>query len=119
MPALSTMDILILRAHEWRADFFAPLYSARTVLQLKCRFIIKILAAVSDGCFPNSCLQRVRIPSNRGASSAIADLDEEGRDSGGASAAATRGRAITLAVRKGLIQKSIPIGYLKVITAPS
>ncbi|KAF3955869.1 hypothetical protein CMV_018957 [Castanea mollissima] len=78
-----------------------------------------ILAAASDGCFPNSCMQRVRIPSNRGTSSAIADIDEEGRDSGGASAAATRGRAITLAVRKGLIQKSIPIGYLKVITAPS
>nr|POF26528.1 hypothetical protein CFP56_65623 [Quercus suber] len=58
-------------------------------------------------------MQRVRIPSNRGTSSAIADIDEEGRDSGGASAAATRGRAITLAVRKGLIQNSIPIGYLK------
>ena len=64
-------------------------------------------------------MQRVRIPSNLGTSSAAADIDEEGRDSGGASAAATRGRAITLAVRKGLIQNSIPIGYLKVITAPS
>ena len=34
--------LLILRAHEWRADFFAPLYSARTELQLKCRFIISV-----------------------------------------------------------------------------
>nr|POF26527.1 hypothetical protein CFP56_65622 [Quercus suber] len=100
---------MFLCLNKWlRRTFWPPLQSCA-----------EILAAVSDGCFPNSCMQRVRIPSNRGTSSAIADIDEEGRDSGGASAAATRGRAITLAVRKGLIQNSIPIGYLKVITAPS
>ncbi|KAK7838863.1 mdis1-interacting receptor like kinase 2 [Quercus suber] len=58
---------------------------------------------ILKGCFPNSCMQRVRIPSNRGTSTATANIDEEGRDSGGASTTATRGRAITLAVRKGLI----------------
>lgn len=52
--------------------------------------------------------KEIRITSNRGSSSDSADIDEEGGD-GGASAAAARGRAATQAVRKGLIQNTIPI----------
>ena len=37
-----------------------------------------------------------------------ADIDEEGGDGGGASAAAARGRAMTQAVKSGLIQNTIP-----------
>jgi hypothetical protein len=52
--------------------------------------------------------KEIRIASNRGSSYNSADIDEEGGDSG-ASAAAARGRAATQAVRKGLIQNTIPI----------
>ena len=42
-----TMDILTLKAQEWRDDFFpsgwyALVYSARTDLPLKCRFITSV-----------------------------------------------------------------------------
>jgi condensin-2 complex subunit D3 len=52
--------------------------------------------------------KEIRISSNRGSSSDSADIDEEGGDCG-ASAAAATGRAATQAVRKGLIQNTIPI----------
>ncbi|KAL0376438.1 UNVERIFIED_CONTAM: Condensin-2 complex subunit D3 [Sesamum calycinum] len=83
----------------------------------------EILAAASDGMLSledsgvQSVLQdaflilsskEIRIQSNQGSSSDAADI-EEGGDSGGASAAASKGRAITQAVRKGLIQNAIPI----------
>uniref|UniRef100_A0A7N2LUW8 Uncharacterized protein n=2 Tax=Quercus lobata TaxID=97700 RepID=A0A7N2LUW8_QUELO len=84
----------------------------------------EILAAASDGMLDTeditgqSVLQdafqilvckEIRLPTNRGSSSDSAEIDEEGGDSGGGSAAAARGRAITQAVRKGLIQNTIPI----------
>lgn len=50
--------------------------------------------------------KEIRIPSNRGLSSDTGDIDEEGADNGGAAA---KGRAITQALRKGLIQSTIPI----------
>ncbi|KAK9288726.1 hypothetical protein L1049_017189 [Liquidambar formosana] len=59
-----------------------------------------------------SACKEIRFSSNRGSQSDTADMDEEGGDSGGASpaaASATRGRAITHAVKKGLIQNTIPI----------
>lgn len=51
--------------------------------------------------------KEIRLPSSGGSSSDSADIDEEG--DGAASAAAARGRAITQAVKKGLIQNTIPI----------
>lgn len=84
----------------------------------------EILAAASDGLLKiedatgQSVLQdafqilsckEIRIPSNRGPSSDSADMDEEGGDSGGAAAAAVRGRVITQAVRKGLVCKNSPL----------
>ncbi|KAL4642954.1 hypothetical protein ACB092_02G057000 [Castanea dentata] len=84
----------------------------------------EILAAASDGmldteditaqsvrqdAFQILACKEIRIPTNRGSSSDSAEIDEEGGDSGGGSAAAARGRAITQAVRKGLIQNTIPI----------
>ncbi|KAL0457415.1 UNVERIFIED_CONTAM: Condensin-2 complex subunit D3 [Sesamum latifolium] len=83
----------------------------------------EILAAASDGMLSledsggQSVVQdaflilsskEIRIQSNQGSSSDAADI-EEGGDSGGASTAASKGRAITQAVRKGLIQNAIPI----------
>ncbi|KAJ7980281.1 Condensin-2 complex subunit D3 [Quillaja saponaria] len=83
----------------------------------------EILAAASDGLLNvgdvtgQSVLQdvfhilsckEIRISSTRASSSEAADIEEEG-DGGGASVAAARGRAITQAVRKGLIQNTIPI----------
>ncbi|KAI3469376.1 hypothetical protein Pfo_026039 [Paulownia fortunei] len=84
----------------------------------------EILAAASDGMLSledstgQSVLQdaflilsskEIRIQSNHGSSSEAADIEEEGGDSGGASTAASKGRVITQAVRKGLIQNAIPI----------
>lgn len=48
----------------------------------------------------------IKIQSNRGSSLEAADAEEDGGDSGGALA---KGRAITQAVRKSLIQNTIPI----------
>ncbi|KAL2229753.1 condensin-2 complex subunit D3 [Sesamum indicum] len=82
----------------------------------------EILAAASDGMLSledsagQSVLQdallilsskEIRIQSNQGSSSDAADI-EEGGDCG-ALTAASKGRAITQAVRKGLIQNAIPI----------
>lgn len=55
--------------------------------------------------------KEIRIPFTRGGSSSdSADVDEEGGDTGGGTAAAAaRGRVITQAVKKGLIQNTIPI----------
>ncbi|KAK4425865.1 Condensin-2 complex subunit D3 [Sesamum alatum] len=84
----------------------------------------EILAAASDGMLSledtagQSVLQdgflilsskEIRIQSNQGSSSEAADIEDEGGDSGGAPTAASKGRAITQAVRKGLIQNAIPI----------
>lgn len=84
----------------------------------------EILAAASDGMLSledptgQSVLQdaflvlsskEIRIQSSHGASSEAADMEEEGGDGGGASTSASKGRAITQAVRKGLIQNAIPI----------
>ncbi|KAI9195668.1 hypothetical protein LWI28_017082 [Acer negundo] len=83
----------------------------------------EILAAASDGMLNiedvtgQSVLQdtfrilaskEIRISPSRGSSSDAAEIDEEGGGSAGDSAAA-KGRAITQAVRKGLIQNTIPI----------
>ena len=58
-----TMDILTLRAQEWRDDFFpsgwyALLYSTRTDLPLKCRFITSV--CVSRGNDENSKKKKKR-----------------------------------------------------------
>ncbi|KAL1320915.1 hypothetical protein HN51_065630 [Arachis hypogaea] len=80
----------------------------------------EILAAASDGmlniedatgqsvlqdAFRILCCKEIRIPSSRASSSESADIEEEGGESG----AAARGKAITQAVKKGLIQNTVPI----------
>ncbi|KAH6769692.1 binding protein [Perilla frutescens var. hirtella] len=84
----------------------------------------EILAAASDGMLSleditgQTVLQdaflvlsskEIRIQASHGASSDAADMEEEAGDGGGASTSASKGRAITQAVRKGLIQNAIPI----------
>lgn len=84
----------------------------------------EILAAASDGILSlddasgQSVLQdafriltckEIRLPSSRVTTSDAAEMDEEGGDGSAASTAAARGRAITQAVKKGLIQNTIPI----------
>ncbi|AEE83663.1 hypothetical protein [Arabidopsis thaliana] len=79
----------------------------------------EILAAASDGmlniedvtgqsvlqdAFQILACKEIRLSVSRGASSETADIEEEGGD-----AATAKGRAITHAVRKGLIQNTIPI----------
>ncbi|KAL9232809.1 hypothetical protein vseg_007874 [Gypsophila vaccaria] len=81
----------------------------------------EVLAAVSDGILSidepagQSVLQdafqvltckEIRLPSNRAPISDTTGMDEEGGDG---SSAIARGRAITQAVKKGLIQNTIPI----------
>ncbi|XP_058000935.1 uncharacterized protein LOC110633017 isoform X2 [Hevea brasiliensis] len=83
----------------------------------------EILASASDGmlnindvagqsvlqdAFQILACKEIRIPSGRGSQTDAGEIEEEGGD-GGASAAAAKGRAITQAVRKGLIQNTIPI----------
>ncbi|XP_012083953.1 condensin-2 complex subunit D3 [Jatropha curcas] len=83
----------------------------------------EILAAASDGMlnieditgqsvlqdtFQILACKEIRIPTGRGSQTDTGDIEEEGGD-GGASAAAAKGRAITQAIRKGLIQNTIPI----------
>ncbi|XAR57077.1 hypothetical protein NMG60_11025093 [Bertholletia excelsa] len=65
--------------------------------------------SVLQDAFQILACKEIRIPSNRGSSSDSGDLDEEGGDTGGSPASAARGRAITQAVKKGLIQNTIPI----------
>lgn len=55
-----------------------------------------------------SC-KEIKLPSNRGTSSDSAEMDEEGGDSGGANAMVGKGRLVTQAVKKNLIQNCIPI----------
>ncbi|KAG8369944.1 hypothetical protein BUALT_Bualt14G0065900 [Buddleja alternifolia] len=86
----------------------------------------EILAAASDGVLSledstgQSVLQdaflilsskEIRIQSNHGSSSSEspADIEDDGGDNAGASTSASKGRTITQAVRKGLIQNAIPI----------
>lgn len=52
--------------------------------------------------------KEIRIPFGRGSQTDSGEIEEEGGD-GGASSAAAKGRAITQAVRKGLVQNTIPI----------
>lgn len=54
-----------------------------------------------------SC-KEIKLPSNRGTSDS-AEVDEDGGDSGGAIATAGKGRLVTQAVKKNLIQNCIPI----------
>lgn len=83
----------------------------------------EILASVSDGmlniedvtgqsvlqdAFQILACKEIRITPARGSASATAEIEEEAGEAG-ASAAAAKGRAITQAVRKGLIQNTIPI----------
>ncbi|GFZ21796.1 binding protein [Actinidia rufa] len=86
---------------------------------------VEILASASDGilntedatgqavlqdAFQILACKEIRIPFSRGPSSDLGDMDDDGGDSGGgAAAAAARGRVITQAVKKGLIQNTIPI----------
>ncbi|GFZ08999.1 binding protein [Actinidia rufa] len=66
--------------------------------------------AVLQDAFQILACKEIRIPFSRGPSSDLGDIDDEGGDSGeGAAAAAVRGRVITQAVKKGLIQNTIPI----------
>ncbi|KAG5574009.1 hypothetical protein H5410_063775 [Solanum commersonii] len=82
----------------------------------------EILAAASDGLLNiedatgQSVLQdafqvlsskEIRISTSRGSTTESADVEEEGADGGASSAA--KGRAITQAVKKSLIQNTIPI----------
>ncbi|MBA0813307.1 hypothetical protein Gohar_027170 [Gossypium harknessii] len=82
----------------------------------------EILAAASDGmlnidditgqsvlqdAFQILACKEIRVSSHRGAASDSAEVEEDGDSS--TSAAAAKGRAITQAVRKGLIQNTIPI----------
>ncbi|KAK6161168.1 hypothetical protein DH2020_004549 [Rehmannia glutinosa] len=85
----------------------------------------EILAAASDGMLSledttgQSVLQdaffilsskEIRIQSSHGSSSETADIEEEGGDNGGTSTStSSKGRVITQAVRKSLIQNAIPI----------
>ncbi|RZC55578.1 hypothetical protein C5167_014435 [Papaver somniferum] len=92
------------------------------LLATSAKLCAEILAAASDGllnlddttaqCVLQDALQllackEIRIQSNRG-SSAEADIDEEGGDSGGAEAAAKR-KAVAQIAKKGLIQIAVPI----------
>ncbi|CAN4094935.1 unnamed protein product [Withania somnifera] len=82
----------------------------------------EILAAASDGllniedltgqavlqdAFHIISSKEIRISTSRGSATESADMEEEGADGGPSSAA--RGRAITQAVKKSLIQNTIPI----------
>lgn len=83
----------------------------------------EILAAASDGmlkledvrgqsvlqdAFQILACKEIRIPSGRGSQTDAGDVEEESGDGGVSAAAAKRG-AITQAVKKGLIQNTIPI----------
>ncbi|KAJ0092001.1 hypothetical protein Patl1_25047 [Pistacia atlantica] len=83
----------------------------------------EILAAASDGmlniedatgqsvlqdAFQILACKEIRITPTRGSASEAGEIEEEAGDTG-ASSAAAKGRAITQAVRKGLIQNTIPI----------
>ncbi|CAH2078950.1 unnamed protein product [Thlaspi arvense] len=81
----------------------------------------EVLAAASDGmlniedvtgqsvlqdAFQILACKEIRLSVSRGSSSETVEMEEEGGDS---NAAVAKGRAITQAVRKGLIQNTIPI----------
>ncbi|KAF8401464.1 hypothetical protein HHK36_012403 [Tetracentron sinense] len=82
----------------------------------------EILAAASDGllnledvtgqsvlqdAFQILACKEIRIPTNRGAAADTTEMDEEG--GGGSASAASRGRVVTQALKKSLIQNTIPI----------
>ncbi|KAL1832552.1 hypothetical protein ACET3Z_002203 [Daucus carota] len=84
----------------------------------------EILAAASDGtlkvenaaelsvlqdAFTILSCKEIKLPSNHGTSSDSAEMDEDGGDSGGATASAGKGKLVTQAVKKNLIQNCIPI----------
>lgn len=65
-----------------------------------------LIMIVLQDAFQIIACKEIRIPSNCGLSSDAGDIDEEGADNGGAAA---KGRTITQALKKGLIQSTIPI----------
>ncbi|OWM71236.1 condensin-2 complex subunit D3 [Punica granatum] len=84
----------------------------------------EILAAASDGmlniedltgqsvlqdAFRILACKEIRIPTSRGAASDSPEIEEDVADPGASSSSAAKGRAISQAVRKGLIQNMIPI----------
>ena len=80
-----------------------------------CKFLLLIIPMQNisfmlweQDAFHILACKEIRASSNRGSASDTAEVEEEGGDSS-ASAAAAKGRAITQAVRKGLIQNTIPI----------
>ncbi|XP_050372947.1 uncharacterized protein LOC126790663 [Argentina anserina] len=94
----------------------APEHLLHTFVKL----CMEILAAASDGmlnldditgqsvlqdAFQIIACKEIRLPSNRG-SSDTGDIDEEGADNGGSAA---KGRTVTQALKKSLIQGTIPI----------
>uniref|UniRef100_A0A9I9EKV7 Condensin complex subunit 1 C-terminal domain-containing protein n=1 Tax=Cucumis melo TaxID=3656 RepID=A0A9I9EKV7_CUCME len=77
--------------------------TARSVLQN----LISFPWLKAQDTFDILACKEIRLSINRVSSSESGDVDEEGGESGGASAA--RGKVITHAVRKSLIQNTIPI----------
>ncbi|KAI6687288.1 hypothetical protein NL676_024116 [Syzygium grande] len=84
----------------------------------------EILAAASDGmlniedatgqsvlqdAFQILACKEIRLPTSRNSTLESPEMDEESNGSGGTSAAAAKGRVISQAVRKSLIQNTIPI----------
>ncbi|XP_042064167.1 condensin-2 complex subunit D3-like [Salvia splendens] len=115
------------RSRSQRMHIYATLLKQMAPEHLLATFAkvcAEILAAASDGMLSledttgQSVIQdaflvlaskEIRIQASHGASSEAAEMEEEGGDGGGASTSALKGRAITQAVRKGLIQNAIPI----------
>lgn len=64
---------------------------------------------VKQDAFTILSCKEIKLPSNRGTSSDSAEVDEDGGDSGGATASAGKGKLVTQAVKKNLIQNCIPI----------
>ncbi|GMH08305.1 hypothetical protein Nepgr_010145 [Nepenthes gracilis] len=65
--------------------------------------------AVLQDAFQILTCKEIRIASSRGSSSDSGEVEEESGDGGPASSSAARGRVITQAVKKSLIQNTIPI----------
>lgn len=74
-------------------------------------FVIHIFSTIlsMQDAFQILSSKEIRISASRGTQSDSPDIEEEAGESGGASAAAARGSAITQVVKKGLIQNTIPI----------
>ncbi|KAK4742661.1 hypothetical protein SAY87_000662 [Trapa incisa] len=94
------------------------------LLATSAKICAEILAATSDGMLDmedqtgQSVLQdafrilackEIRIPTSRGATSDSPEMEEDAGDSSGVASSAAKGRVLSQAVRKGLIQNMIPI----------